>query len=29
VDVYSSVTSPKSKKLVRTIEQLLAKPASS
>jgi glutathione peroxidase len=28
VDVYSSMTSPKSKKLVKTIEQLLAKPAS-
>jgi glutathione peroxidase len=29
VDVYSSITSPSSKKLVRTIEQLLARPASS
>ncbi len=29
VDVYSSMTSPSSKKLVQTIEQLLAKPASS
>jgi glutathione peroxidase len=29
VDVYSSMTSPKSKKLVQTIEKLLAKPASS
>ncbi len=28
VDVYSSMTSPKSKKLVNAIEQLLAKPAS-
>jgi glutathione peroxidase len=29
VDVYSSVTTPRSKKLVQTIEKLLAKPASS
>lgn len=29
VDVYSSVTSPRNKKLVRTIEELLARPAAS